>query len=141
MAELIQIENGVSSIRFNIDKPIIRIGRHAKLNDICIPDAYVSKEHAVIEVRARAENENGCDFFLRDLGSTNHTFVNQERVSAYQQLYNHDLISIGRNLFRFVCSEHETLRTLKGNGDDTLEFEKPGRNTTSGFSRRLRVIR
>jgi adenylate cyclase len=49
------------------------IGRHPK-NSIRLHDREVSKEHAVIE-----RQTNG-DFLLRDLNSSNGTFVNERRV-------------------------------------------------------------
>jgi len=49
------------------------IGRHPK-NSIRLHDREVSKNHAVIELR-------GTDYVLRDLNSSNGTFVNSRRVS------------------------------------------------------------
>jgi len=103
MAELIQIARGVSAIRFMLDKPHVRIGR-GRENDICLSDAFVSKEHAIIETRPSDQLPGIYDFYLRDLGSTNHTFVNKTQIS-YQQLRNNDTVHIGHNEFRFVCAE------------------------------------
>ena len=49
------------------------IGRHPK-NTIRLHDREVSKEHAVIE------RQDDSSFVLRDLNSSNGTFVNNRRV-------------------------------------------------------------
>jgi len=57
---------------FHLNKPYILIGR-GKV-DLIIPDKEVSRKHLAIEVRSEK-------VFLRDLGSTNGTFINDEKVS------------------------------------------------------------
>jgi len=52
--------------------PRTTLGRHPG-NDIRLSDREVSKEHAAIE-------RNGATFVLRDLGSSNGTFVNGRRI-------------------------------------------------------------
>ncbi len=60
---------------YPIAKPYVLIGR-GKV-DLIIPDKEVSRKHLAIEVR----NEK---VFLRDLGSTNGTFINEEKVSIVE---------------------------------------------------------
>jgi hypothetical protein len=55
---------------YHLNKPYVLIGR-GKV-DLIIPDKEVSRKHMAIEVR----NEK---IFLRDLGSTNGTFINATR--------------------------------------------------------------
>ncbi len=57
---------------FKLEKPYVLIGR-GKV-DLIIPDKEISRKHLAIEVR-------GEKIFLRDLGSTNGTFINDTRVS------------------------------------------------------------
>lgn len=57
---------------FHLNKPYVLIGR-GKV-DLIIPDKEVSRKHLAIEVR----NEK---VFLRDLGSTNGTFISDDKVS------------------------------------------------------------
>lgn len=57
---------------YHLEKPYILIGR-GKV-DLIIPDKEISRKHVAIEVR----NEK---IFLRDLGSTNGTIMNNEKVS------------------------------------------------------------
>jgi uncharacterized RDD family membrane protein YckC len=72
---------------------ILTIGRDPS-NDLVLPDAMVSRRHAVIETRGR-------QFFLRDCNSANGSVVNGDRVSE-RGLRDGDLVAIGsmRLLFR-----------------------------------------
>jgi uncharacterized RDD family membrane protein YckC/predicted nucleic acid-binding Zn ribbon protein len=72
---------------------IVTIGRDPS-NDLVLPDAMVSRRHAVIEPR-------GSQFFLRDCNSANGSVVNGDRVSE-RGLRDGDLVAIGsmRLLFR-----------------------------------------
>ena len=65
----------------------IIIGR-ALENDIVITSKRVSREHA----RVRRE---GWRVILDDLGSTNGTFLNDERVLASQELHDGDRVTVG----------------------------------------------
>lgn len=70
----------------------ILIGR---LNtDLVVRDSDVSRRHTIIEVF------DGSQIYLRDLNSTNGTFVNGRRVSSVR-LRNGDQIRLGRCLLRF----------------------------------------
>ena len=72
---------------------ILTIGRDPS-NDLVLPDAMVSRRHAVIENRGR-------QFFLRDCSSANGSVVNGDRVTE-KPLRDGDLVAIGsmRLLFR-----------------------------------------
>ena len=94
MAKL--IVNPTSSNRREIPlarTTILTIGRDPS-NDLVLPDAMVSRRHAVIEHR-------GSQFFLRDCTSANGSVVNGDRVSE-RGLRDGDLVAIGsmRLLFR-----------------------------------------
>jgi len=65
----------------------ITIGR-ALENDIVITSKRVSREHA----RVRRE---GWRVILDDLGSTNGTFLNDERVLASRELHDGDRVTVG----------------------------------------------
>lgn len=68
----------------------IRLGRD-KANDIVLEDKLASRRHAVIQ-------KIGEEYFLEDLGSTNGTQVNGQRVPprSYLRLTLTDTILIGR---------------------------------------------
>ncbi len=63
------------------------IGRHPS-NTIQLLDRIVSKEHSIVEQRADG-------FWLRDLGSLNGTYINQERVEGERPLRHGDEIVMG----------------------------------------------
>jgi uncharacterized RDD family membrane protein YckC len=89
------IVNPTSSSRREILLPrtLLSIGRDPS-NDLVLPDAMVSRRHAVIELR-------GSQYFLRDCNSSNGSLVNGDRVSE-RSLRDGDLVAIGtaRLLFR-----------------------------------------
>jgi hypothetical protein len=65
-------------------KPILTIGRD-NANDLIIDHPLASRRHARLE-----RDENG--YFVRDLDSTNGTYVNGDRVEGARPLHNQDLI-------------------------------------------------
>ncbi|MEO7456950.1 MAG: trypsin-like peptidase domain-containing protein [Gemmatimonadaceae bacterium] len=78
--------------REQFDKPVVSIGRHAMSDLRFDPQAEldVSTRHA--ELR----KVDGT-WFVRDEGSTNGTFVNEERISEERRLNEGDIVSLGRN--------------------------------------------
>jgi uncharacterized RDD family membrane protein YckC len=89
------IVNPTSSSRREIALPrtLLSIGRDPG-NDLVLPDAMVSRRHAVIELR-------GSQYFIRDCNSSNGSLVNGDRVNE-RSLRDGDLVAIGtaRLLFR-----------------------------------------
>jgi uncharacterized RDD family membrane protein YckC len=89
------IVNPTSSSRREIPLPrsLLSIGRDPS-NDLVLPDAMVSRRHAVIEFRS-------SQYYLRDCNSSNGSLVNGDRVSE-RSLRDGDLVAIGtaRLLFR-----------------------------------------
>lgn len=75
-------------------RPTNSLGRHPN-NSIQLLDKIVSKEHCIIEHRG------GDHWVLRDLGSLNGTFVNNERVRGEAPLKHGDEISLGATKGRF----------------------------------------
>ncbi|MEZ4374828.1 MAG: FHA domain-containing protein [Polyangiaceae bacterium] len=69
------------------------LGRHPS-NSIQLLDKIVSKEHCIVEKR-------GDQFWLRDLGSLNGTYVNGERVQGERQLFHQDDITLGSTRARY----------------------------------------
>src|SRR4051812_8996454 len=62
---------------------------------LCIPSPTVSREHAELTVVERG-------LLLRDLGSTNGTFVNGTRIQQPCTVHHSDLLQFGQVLFRVV---------------------------------------
>jgi hypothetical protein len=63
-------------------------------NDIRIKSEFISRHHAQIV-------SSSTDSILRDLNSTNGTYVNSKRIKRHA-LRNGDSITIGRNRFKYV---------------------------------------
>lgn len=74
-------------------KPETMVGR-VPGNDLVVNDTYVSREHA------KLQNVNG-QFIVADLGSSNGTFVNEQRVYGAQPLQPGDRVRFGRTTFIF----------------------------------------
>jgi diguanylate cyclase (GGDEF)-like protein len=83
--------------KFNLDQASIVIGRSSKA-DIQIDQEAVSRNHCRLINTGKA-------IMLRDLGSTNGTYVNDELVDEYV-LRDGDLIKIGRCIFKFLSGNN-----------------------------------
>ena len=106
MAALIQIKDGMDGITLRIEHRESRLGRGSG-NDITINDELVSKQHAEI-IASESESGEGFEYVIKDCGSTNGTFVNDEKIDVYT-LKNDDVIRIGVNHFRFVDDANDDL--------------------------------
>lgn len=71
----------------------LSIGRAAS-NGLAVDDAFISHMHARILRR-------GAFFYVEDLGSTNGTFVNDQRITGDAQLRVHDKLRLGETLLRY----------------------------------------
>src|SRR5512139_3771890 len=104
MAVLVQI-NIVAGVKVHIDKPTFTIGR-GEDNELCIDDDLASRAHAVIECVKGSENDTTpCIWLLRDLKSTNGTFVKDKRVSVHA-LTDGDVLRIGKTFLKFYSGDH-----------------------------------
>jgi two-component system, cell cycle response regulator len=83
--------------KYNVDRPSIVVGRSSKA-DIQIDQESVSRNHCKLI-------NTGKSIMLRDLGSTNGTYVNDELVDEYV-LRDGDLIKIGRCIFKFLSGNN-----------------------------------
>jgi pSer/pThr/pTyr-binding forkhead associated (FHA) protein len=77
---------------FRISKDTLVIGREGS-SDVALDDETASRQH----VRIRREKKR---FVLFDLGSSNGTFVNRERVQRHE-LEDGDVIRVGETLLLF----------------------------------------
>ncbi len=90
------------------------IGRDAERCQIVIPHASVSREHA------RITHENGV-FYIEDLKSRNHTYVNGKQITERTPLAADDRIRICDYLFQFRQEVHAERRSPL-----PPELRKPG---------------
>jgi predicted component of type VI protein secretion system len=75
---------------YELSKDSVTIGREASA-DIVIPDPEISRSHA------RLTSKQGT-YMLEDLGSTNGTFVNKQRVTGQRLLNSGDEVTLGENV-------------------------------------------
>lgn len=108
MASIVQLMDGVVANRFNIEGSGLKFGRTGS-NQVTIDDLAVSAEHAQITI---LKDERGVlKYVLEDLGSTNGSFINEQKVEGQQLLRHKDIVRIGWNNFTFV-------------NDDEVDMEK-----------------
>ena len=100
MAMVVQLHEGVAINKFELDKPVLRIGRDPD-SDIFIDNTVVSAEHAVIKAEDNPASGGGPEFYIEDLKSTNSTFVNGEKITLHKLKHN-DMIRVGWNTFKFI---------------------------------------
>ena len=112
MALIIQFTENSAGLKLSLEKQRTTIGRDAS-NDIRLDDELASKEHAVIEI---ISSEEEVEFFIQDLNSTNHTFVNDSPIDIHK-LKDGDLIRIGMSDFRFISQDPDSL-------DETAQLYK-----------------
>jgi hypothetical protein len=92
LAMLVPI-NGDESGQCAIKTGLLRLGSSPD-NDIQIDSGFISRHHAQIV-------SNSVDSILRDLNSTNGTYVNSKRIKRHA-LRNGDSITVGKHRFRYV---------------------------------------
>ena len=86
LSKLVVTSGPMEGSEFVLEKRSFTIGR-SQDNDLAVANLRVSREHAVLRVGAKAVT-------VYDLGSTNGTYVNGERI-AKAALRNNDKITIG----------------------------------------------
>ncbi len=75
---------------YPLETPEIIIGREAS-NGVAINDAEISRKHAKLSL-------HGSAYVIQDLGSTNGSFVNGQRLTGTQVLNPGDTVSFGENI-------------------------------------------
>jgi hypothetical protein len=116
------------------EKEIV-IGRSSELDMVLVED-MVSRKHAKITV------QNGA-VYIQDLGSTNGTFVNGEKVKK-SRLKEGDRILVGTSILKLVASERpmgeQTDAQIKANLEKAAEKAAAQPSRASGMSGRLEEV-
>ena len=89
---------------FEIAKPVITIGRDVK-SDFVVNDAEVSRSHTRLTVQS-----DGC--LVEDLGSTNGSFINGQRITTGKMVRPGDVLGLGETVlidFVFVPDAQATV--------------------------------
>lgn len=73
---------------------LINIGR-GEDNQVAVNDPFISNHHASIYVKDDR-------LFIRDMNSTNGTYKNGIKVNNEAELYNGDILKIGRLVFKVI---------------------------------------
>ncbi|MEN6452071.1 MAG: ATP-binding protein [Thermoguttaceae bacterium] len=103
MSTLFVIRGADQGSRFELTEPTIRLGRDPS-STIQVHDTEVSRQHA--EIR-RVDN----DYAISDLGSSNGTFVNGQRV-RHHRLQTGDQLQVGRTLMLYTGPAEEPQEDL-----------------------------
>jgi diguanylate cyclase (GGDEF)-like protein len=107
--------------RYELNQTTITIGRSSK-NDIQIDEDSISRNHAMLSNR-------GNGYVVRDLGSTNGTYVNDTQIKE-QPLVDGNQIRVGRTIFKFLIGTsienayHEEIYRLTTQDSLTQVFNK-----------------
>ncbi len=94
MAQLILKRLNEEDLIIPVDKSLTTVGRSMD-NDIAIDEIKISRHHL------RIENKNG-QFQVKDLNSTNGTYVNGKKIIKTTLLQNLDILSIGTSSLCFM---------------------------------------
>ena len=93
-------------------------------------DMALSRDHFMIEI-----NPPQCE--LRDLGSTNGTFVNNQRVDRVR-LVSGDMIAAGQSVFRVQVESAQRLSSGDERGEPrtiATEYDRAGSDSVRGLRR------
>jgi predicted component of type VI protein secretion system len=96
-----EIQSGADKRRLELDDPAseVVVGRASECQ-WPIPSSGVSRRHARI-------SRKGSEVTIEDVGSSNGTFVNNERLSGPRVLENEDLVRLGSVEMRFFVAAPE----------------------------------
>ncbi|MCB0153161.1 MAG: FHA domain-containing protein, partial [Anaerolineae bacterium] len=98
---------------FPLSQDLVTIGRKSGNTIVLGNDLRVSRHHATIQWR-------GGHYFIRDVGSSNGTFVNGVQISELRQLESGDKIEVGDTTFRIKLPLDETEPRLSQSGQPAV---------------------
>jgi hypothetical protein len=137
MPQLIVTVGGEEIRHVYLSKDRTTLGR-AKDNDIVLQNPAVSSRHCVFELKGLA------DVFVHDLGSTNGTFVNNQRVEQRRKLEDEDVVAICGFRIRYLTATADsgfgaTAAMTFGPSPQVLQVSHASFRVLSGTSAGLEV--
>jgi EAL domain-containing protein (putative c-di-GMP-specific phosphodiesterase class I) len=111
--------NGGGGFRYvPINTSPFRVGRRSDLT-LCLPCATVSSLHAEIV-------ERGEELYVRDLGSTNGTFINGQSVTDFVRVGENDLVQFANVAMRVNRQSHDRdgVTAVENVGDQALALTR-----------------
>lgn len=113
----LSLGGGAQSVVLELKDGVYRIGRE-KPADVVIPDSTISGNHAELQVK-------GIEWTIRDLGSTNGTFINEVPVRAATRVRESDALRLGSVQLRLsaVVAAPQVLAKAEGPSAATVKME------------------
>ena len=102
MAKLTVLTDGFTGLSFEVKPEKASVGRLEE-NAICIPEASVSSHHCELWLK-------GDDLIVKDLGSTNGSFINELQLAAEKDatLRPGQILRLGQVQLRFETGKKQT---------------------------------
>ena len=101
-----------------LDKNLLTGGRLPE-NEIYLSDGQLSRRHFQIV-------HDGTSYYVRDVRSTNGTFLNERKLDADSVLINGDIIRVGKIRLKFISGNDPELAKLTRGGKDSTIDELTG---------------
>src|SRR3954466_14286249 len=114
-------QGGEFPLRMNRE---IIIGRSSDLDMVLVED-MVSRRHAKI-------SSTEAEVYIQDMGSTNGTFVNGEKIAGRALLHEGDRILVGTSIIKVVAVEGQLANRSEAEARRELEAGAQRRQATSG---------
>ena len=88
-----------AGLRVQLNDTVTRLGRHPD-SDVYLDDITVSRRHVEVE-------RKDAEFVVRDVGSLNGTYLNQQRIDADAALVHGDELQVGKFKLVFLTGPQE----------------------------------
>lgn len=96
---LVFLTGDLMAVPIPLERAEVILGR-ALESDVRINETQISRRHAAIFAEFDETGER-ANYFIGDLGSTNGTFLNGQKITSREPLQNGDKIAVGEHILRF----------------------------------------
>lgn len=134
---LLLIEGGPAKTRYRIELDEMVIGRDLECT-VSVQDSKISRMHAKLNRLPSDDPKAPPKFVLTDLGSTNGSFVNGQKISQIE-LRHRDRIGIGSLVFGFFLRDELVAAPTPGNPDRASWDELTGLMSRRVFEQELEL--